>query len=227
MREREWRKGFLEVSVLGKIVVEGRAAVPPQFLADMTVNRVLVRESFEIGDEFLDEGGGLDAFDNDDAHYVIVYDNLDGAYLGSVRMNPTTGPNMLRDAVPYLLESATTLESPNIWEMSRMCAMTNGRSGEGRHSADLVVGELLAGAVEDAKCAGVREMVCVADDLTLDTLNRAGCLPRLMPRPVFGARRAPHVAVFDVGEIPLRRIEKTTQTGRTMVEFGRGLRDGR
>ena len=214
------------MSALGKIVAEGRTAVPLHFLADMTVNRALVRESFEIGEEFLEEGSGLDAFDNDDAHYVIVYDKADGGYLGSVRMNPTTGPTLLRDAVPYLLASGTTVESPSVWEMSRMCAMTNARDGEGPHSADVVVGELLTGAVEDAKRAGVREIVCVADDSTLDTLDRMGCLPRLMPRPAFGAGRAPHVAVFDVGEIPLRRIEKTIRTSATVVEFGRRLRDG-
>ena len=215
------------MSALGKIVAEGRTGVPLQFLADMTVNRAIVRESFEIGEEFLERGSGLDTFDNDDAHYVIVYDKADGGYLGSVRMNPTTGPNMLRDAVPYLLESGTSVGSPGVWEMSRMCAMTNGRPGEGRHSADVVVGELLAGAVEHAKRAGVREIVCVADDWTLDTLDRMGCLPRLMPRPAFGAGRAPHVAVFDVGEIPLCRIEKTTRACGTVVEFGHRLRDGR
>ncbi len=214
------------MSALGKIVAEGRTAVPLQFLADMTVNRALSRESFEIGEEFLDEDGGLDVFDNDDAHYVIVYDKADGGYLGSVRMNPTTGPTLLRDAVPYLLACGATVESPSVWEMSRMCAMTNAREGEGRYSADAVVGELLTGAVEDATRAGVREIVCVADDSTLDTLGRLGCLPRLMPRPAIGAARAPHVAVFDVGEIPLRRIAKTTQTSGTVVEFGRRLRDG-
>jgi acyl homoserine lactone synthase len=214
------------VSALGKIVAEGRTAVPPQFLTDMTVNRALVRDSFEIGEEFLEGGSGLDAFDNDDAHYVIVYDKTDGGYLGSVRMNPTTGPNMLRDAMPYLLASGATVESPSVWEMSRMCAMTDIRDREARHSADVVVGELLCGAVEDAKQAGVREIVCIADDSTLDTLDRMGCLPRLMPRPAVGPGRAPYVAVFDVGEIPLRRIEKTSQTSATVVEFGRKLRDG-
>ena len=214
------------MSALGKIVAEGRTAVPLHFLADMIVNRALVRKSFEIGEEFLEEGSGLDAFDTDDAHYVIVYDKAVGCYLGSVRMNPTTGPTLLRDAVPYLLASGTTVESPSVWEMSRMCAMTNARDGEGPHSADVVVGELLTGAVEDAKRAGVREIVCVADNSTLDTLDRMGCLPRLMPRPAFGAGRAPHVAVFDVGEIPLRRIEKTIRTSATVVEFGRRLRDG-
>ena len=128
--------------------------------------------------------------------------------------------------MPYLLASGATVESPSVWEMSRMCAMTNGRSGETRHSADVVVGELLVGAVEDAKRAGVREIVCVADDSTLDTLDRMGCLPRLMPRPAFGAGRAPHVAVFDVGEIPLRRIETRAQASGMVVPFGRRMRDG-
>ena len=113
----------------------------------MIVNRVLTRGNFKIGDEFLDDDGGLDAFDNDAARYIIVYDKADGGYLGSARLLPTVGPNMLRDAVPYLLEFGETVESPGVWELSRICTMTNGRAGEGRRpDVDAVVGELVATA---------------------------------------------------------------------------------
>jgi len=68
---------------------------------------------------------------------------------------------------------------------------------------DAVVGELVAAAIEAAIDAGVRQIVCVADDPTVDILERVGCLPRLMPRPAHGPNRAPHVALLDVGELSL------------------------
>jgi N-acyl-L-homoserine lactone synthetase len=218
---KTWREG-LDVRALGNIVAEGRGAVPQQFLTDMTVNRVLTRGSLEIGEEFLDDGCGLDVFDNNDARYVIVYDRADGAYLGSARLLPTVGPNMLRDAVPYLLEFGETVVSPGVWELSRICTMTNGRAAEGRrHDVDAVVGELVAAAIEAAVDAGVRQVVCVADDSTFDILERVGCLPRLLRRPELGPNRAPHVALLDVSELSLRRILKIARSHSAAIPFGR------
>ncbi len=202
--------------------MEGRSAVPRQFLIDMTVNRALAREDFEIGEEFFDNRDGLDAFDNDDAFYVIVFDKWDETYLGSARLIPTTRPHLLRDAVPYLLDFGKTLEGPSIWELSRICAMSNRRTGAGQdRSIDLVVGELLDAAVEVARSAGISQIVCVASDSTFDILERTGCAPKLMPRPATSASWAPHIVLLDVGEIPLKRIQRRTRTKGEVVAFGR------
>jgi acyl homoserine lactone synthase len=214
------------MNALGSLIAEGRGAVPPKFLTDMTVNRVLTRERFEIGGEFLDPRGGLDVFDTDDALYVIVYDPWDEAYLGSARLIPTTGPNLLRDAAPYLLEFGERIESPEIWELSRICAMTNQHSGEGRGRAvEAVVGELLAVALEVAGRAGVSQIVCVADDTTFEMLNRIGCAPKAVSKPAISPGIAPHVALIEVGELPLQRIRKAARVEGAVVGFGRRLRE--
>ncbi len=210
------------VSVFGRIVAEGRSAIPPQFLVDMTVSRALAREDFEIGEEFYGSHDGLDAFDNDDALYVIVFDKRDETYLGSARLISTTRPHLLRNAAPFLLEFGKTVEGPSIWELSRLCAMSNRRTDAGReHSIDLVAGELLDAAVEVAHRAGVTQIVYVASDSTFDILERIGCAPRLMPRPAIGASWGPHVVLLDVGKIPLQRIRKTTRIKGEVVAFGR------
>lgn len=212
------------MNVLGRIIVKGRSAVPRQFLIDMTVSRALAREDFEIGEEFFNNHDGLDAFDNDDALYVIVFDKRDETYLGSVRLISTTRPHLLHDAAPYLLGFGKTLEGPGIWELSRLCTMSNRRTDAGRErSIDLVVGELLDGAVEVAHGAGVTQIVCVASNSMFDILERIGCVPRLMPRPAIGTRWAPHVVLLDVGEIPLQRIRKTTRNRGEVVALSTWL----
>lgn len=99
------------MSVLGKLIGKGRSVLPRRFLIDMTVNRALAVD-VEIGEEFFENRDGLDAFDNDDAWYVIAFDKSDEAHLGSVRLVPTMWPHMLRDAVPYILDVGKTVASP-------------------------------------------------------------------------------------------------------------------
>ncbi len=210
------------MSALGRIVVNGLLTVPRQFLVDLTVNRTLVQDGIEIGEEFFRNNDGLDVFDNDDAYYVIVFEKLDETYLGSVRLIPTTRPHLLRNAVPHLLDFGIGFESPGIWELSRLCAMTNRRTDKGRErSIDVVAGELVDGAVEAAHKACVSQIVSVVSDSTFDILERVGCAPKLLPRPVIGADYAPHVVLLDVGELPLQRIRKTTRTKAEVISFGR------
>ncbi|RBP11956.1 autoinducer synthase [Roseiarcus fermentans] len=197
--------------------------MPARFLTDMAVNRALTR-TFAIGDEFLDDRG-LDAFDDDDAIYVIAFDRVGGAYLGSVRLRPTVKSTLLRDAAPYLLEFGETIESPRIWELSRLCTTTRSEHRR-RHGADAVAGELAAAAFEVAGRAGVNQFVCVTDDPTFHALERIGCAPKLKPRPASGPGSAPHVVFLDVGQIPLKRIQNR-RAKAAMVEFRGNLAERR
>jgi N-acyl-L-homoserine lactone synthetase len=209
------------VTSIDTILAEGRSAIPTSFMTKMKVNRAIV-SSFAMGDEFVDRASGLDVFDDDDALYVIAFDRWDGAYLASGRLRPTMGPNMLRDALPYLLDFGETIESPCIWELSRLCAMTNRRASEGgRHSVDAVVGAVLAAAVAAAERANVTQIVCVTDDAVFDTLVRVGCAPKLRPRPALVPNVAPHVAFLDVGEVTSLRIRKARQTIGKLVSLER------
>src|SRR5271165_3110143 len=63
-----------------------------------------------------------DSFDDANPLYLVSVDPLTQIYRGSVRLLPTTGPNMLRDVFPFLLSEGESVESPTIWEISRICA---------------------------------------------------------------------------------------------------------
>src|ERR1700693_1389565 len=63
-------------------------------------------------------GRERDVFDDASPLYLVSVDPLTKKYRGSVRLLPTTGPNMLRDVFPFLLQQGEFVESPTIWEIS-------------------------------------------------------------------------------------------------------------
>jgi hypothetical protein len=80
---------------------------------------------------------------------------------------------------------------------------------------------MAAAAFEVAGRAGVTQFVCVTDDAAFDALERIGCAPKLKPRPAIGPGSAPQVALLDVGQIPLKRIQNR-RAKAAMVE-ARGI----
>jgi len=64
----------------------------------------------------------MDCYDTLDASYLVVADR--GLVLGCVRLLPTTGPNMLADTFPELLDGAPAPRSDLIAESSRFCIDT-------------------------------------------------------------------------------------------------------
>lgn len=77
----------------------------------------------------VEHGREHDWFDLIGPHYLIAHQNASVAF-GCCRLLPTTGPNMLRDIFPFLIESGRAPASPAIWEVSRF-AIDPRASGEG------------------------------------------------------------------------------------------------
>jgi len=108
------------------------------------------------------DGRERDRFDDANPIYLISVEPGTGEYRGSLRLLPTTGPNMLRDVFPQLVTEA--IESPEIWESSRICVI-------GRKSVAI---ELFCGAVEVCALAGVTKIVTVFSEYMLGVFRQAG-----------------------------------------------------
>jgi N-acyl-L-homoserine lactone synthetase len=116
-------------------------------------------------------GWEIDAFDTWAVNplYLIALD-AEGEYRGSLRILPTTGPNMLRDVFPQLLIDPSAehardwlpIESANIWESSRI-------TGDG------AFGELVIGLGEVAVAAGLTGIVTVVDKRIKRLVQLSGC----------------------------------------------------
>lgn len=102
--------------------------------------------------------------------YLLAFDG-DNGLIGSWRFLPTTGPYMLRDVFPQLLDGARAPYHPLIWEGSRFAV--EGRGTRGRASS-----ELLCAVTETCIAYGIRELITVYDARMERLLPRLGCPPK-------------------------------------------------
>ena len=111
-----------------------------------------------------------DLFDRFFPVYLLAYDDA-GGLAGSWRFLPTTGPYMLRDVFPQLLEGAKAPYHPLIWEGSRFAV-------EGRGSQWRTSSALLCAVTETCIAFGIRELLTVYDARMERLLPRLGCPPK-------------------------------------------------
>jgi acyl homoserine lactone synthase len=142
-----------------------------------------------------------DRFDDLDPLYLVSVDPETERYRGSLRLLPTTGPNMLRDVFPQLLEDGECIESATIWEASRICATASeGQSGRGKGGAHSVLGELIAGIGEVGVIAALTQIVAVFDERFLRILKAVRCHPEIIGKPQLIGGTMSYAARFDTSE---------------------------
>ncbi|MFZ0604761.1 MAG: acyl-homoserine-lactone synthase, partial [Roseiarcus sp.] len=128
------------------------------------------------------DGRERDAFDDANPLYLVSVDPDTEEYWGSLRLLPTTGPNMLRDVFPQLLDGGY-IESATIWESSRICAAAAPGQPERSKSVNYVLSELILGIGEVAVAAGLTQVVSVFDTRIFRVLKAAGCNPQIIGTP--------------------------------------------
>jgi N-acyl-L-homoserine lactone synthetase len=129
------------------------------------------------------DGRERDVFDDANPVYLVSVDPETEEYWGSLRLLPTTGPNMLRDVFPQLLDGGY-VESATIWESSRICAAAlPGQPERNRSGVNYVLCELILGIGEVALAAGLTQIVSVFDARIFRVLKAAGCNPEIIGTP--------------------------------------------
>ncbi|WP_298436592.1 acyl-homoserine-lactone synthase [uncultured Jannaschia sp.] len=118
-------------------------------------------------------GWETDAYDGMDPLYVVAEDAR-GAHAGSMRFLPTTGPHMMADVFPHLVEGGP-LRSGRIWECTRFCLAPDAGPGMAR--------ELLLGASELGLGFGLTHALGVFDAPMTRVYRRLGWEPELLGRP--------------------------------------------
>ena len=154
-------------------------------------------------------GRERDVFDDENPLYLVSVDPLTKKYRGSVRLLPTTGPNMLRDVFPFLLQQGEFVESPTIWEISRICAAPSEcQPDRNKNGLSPALGELIVGIVEVGLMAGLSQIVAVFDARIYRVVKAAGCNPQLIGKPQRIGDTMSYVGVFDTGNSPLLAIRR-------------------
>jgi acyl homoserine lactone synthase len=74
-------------------------------------------------------GREIDGFDDLDPTYMVARDRRQPSRaLGCWRLLPTTGPYMLRDVFPELLDGNAVPDDPRVWEISRYAVTPDART---------------------------------------------------------------------------------------------------
>ena len=156
-----------------------------------------------------EDGAERDGFDDFYPIYLLAYD--DGAGLvGSWRFLPTTGPYMLRDVFPQLLEGAKAPYHPLVWEGSRFAV--EGRGSRGRTSS-----ELLCAVTETCIAFGIRELITVYDARMERLLPRLGCPPKWQSRPCRVGKSLAYTGRFDMNHATLSSLRAVGGIQRSVI----------
>ena len=169
-------------------------------------------------DVVVKNGYERDCFDDLNPLYLVSVDPQTELYWGSLRLLPTTGPNMLRDVFPQLLDEDERVESATIWESSRICAVeAEGQPERGRGGVNYVCSELILGIGEVGLLAGLTQIVSVFDARLLRILRTIGCRPHIIGRPQRIGAIMCYAALFDIDEAAMRAHRDELGIGPTVL----------
>jgi len=163
------------------------------------------------------DGRERDRFDDLNPLYLVSVDPDSGEYWGSLRLLPTTGPNMLRDVFPQLLDEGEEVACSTIWESSRICVATrSGQPERTRSGLNFALCELVLGIAEVAILAGLTQIVSVFDARMLRILRATGCSPKIIGTPQRIGTVMSYAALFSAGYRPLKTVREAVGVGESV-----------
>ena len=183
-----------------KFIEGSRASLFPVEMDAMFRNRAITFSERLGWDVTVKDGYERDEFDNANPLYLVsVYPNTN-EYWGSLRLLPTTGPNMLRDVFPASSgreKSSKARQSgraPGFAPSPQMASLSAAGTGQLRaQRVDRGIGEI-------AVIAGLTQIVSVFDARIYRVLKAVGCNPQFIGRPRRIGGTMSYAGLFDTGE---------------------------
>src|SRR6202035_4398081 len=203
-----------------KLIEGSRASLFPMEIDAMFRNRAVTFSERLGWDVTVKDGYERDEFDDANPLYLVSVDPDTEEYWGSLRLLPTTGPNMLRDVFPQLLDG-DYIESATIWESSRICAAAvAGQPERSRGRVNYVLSELILGIGEVAVAAGLTQIVSVFDARMFRVLKAAGCNLEIIGTPQRIGGVMCYAGLFDTGEGPLQAFRSVAGVQHSVLAPG-------
>lgn len=160
----------------------------------------------------------IDEFDEANPLYVVSVHRDTGRVQGSLRLLPTTGPNMLRDVFGELLPDGDVIESPLVWESSRFSVHHLAEGERDGRGINRVTGELLAGMCEVGMLAGLSQIVTVYDARIARIIRQAGARGEIIGRPKRIGRVMTYAGLFDTDQTMLDNIRASCGITGSVLE---------
>ena len=149
-------------------------------------------------DVTVEDGKEIDQFDGCDPLYILSICEHTGKLQGSVRLLPTTGPNMLADVFYDLLGDGEQIISPLIYESSRFSVNPDLNVGRTNSSLNSVTVELLCGLVEVGMYLGIDHIVSVYDQRMSRIFRKANCDADVIGGPMRFGKVPAFAGLFDI-----------------------------
>ncbi len=170
---------------LGSCTPKDRATLRAMFEARKEVFVDLLRWDVPV----LEGRFEIDAFDNDQAEYLIIASSS-GKHLGSTRLLKTTQSHILGDLFPFLC-AGDVPSGPGILEITRFCLDRNQSALERRSTRNALVSALVSFALERGihSYTGVAEMSWLQQILAFGWRCRPLGIPHKLDCGMLGALR--------------------------------------
>ena len=141
----------------------------------------------------------IDGYDVLDPLYVLSINRAEQV-VGSLRLLPTTGFNMLNDTFPELLPDGARIEGPLIWESSRFSVDHESDEPIGEKGLSRATIELGLALNEIGMRLGLSHIVTVYDAFMHRMFRRAGCAGEPIGPPKRIGSVLTYAVHYEIGE---------------------------
>lgn len=160
------------------------------------------------------DGRDLDAYDNEQATYLIAIDN--GRVIGGLRLYPTLLPHMISDSFTHLVRGRNVLSGPTILECTRYFIVRERRMGR----TDC---RLLAAFQQFCLEEGVTEVTAVVEMWWLPRWQQAGFKVRPLGLPTMVEGQPCIAAAIQISEDSLRHVSRLAGLRGSCLVRGAGI----
>ena len=153
-----------------------------------------------------EKGLEVDVYDTDDSHYLLALSDR-GSVTASIRLNPTTGPYMMKDLFDDMCLGGAP-EGDDVWEATRFYV----RAPRATHEERIMLGiQIQAAMTEFSLLRGIDQVSFVISTNFLAMLSGLGITPKPLGLPV-EMHGEPQVAcVCDMTPATLESLRSVTE----------------
>lgn len=161
-------------------------------------------------------GREVDEFDNLEAVYLVSVDEF-GDVAASLRLNPTTGPTLLKKFSDYADDALPV--SPKCWDLSRWIARPDQRRADGKRWPSNHQRELALGVLEFCQSRGADCLTMLCEERLAQRIGAYGWRVTYLgqPREYEGGKGTAVAARIDVGDETLSLTRAKTSIIRPVL----------
>jgi acyl-homoserine lactone synthase len=165
----------------------------------------------------LEENAGLeiDAYDSQDALYLIEAGTPTSDVMVSARLLPTVRPHLLSEQFADLCDEKIPT-GPSVWEATRFCPAPDTPVGAPRRQ---MLGRMIAGILETALLFGIDEVTYVADAALAPLALKVGWNARALGAPRGKGRHRIQAFAAKIDAAGLKRVRAAFEIHAPLIRF--------